>query len=248
MPSEPMLPPGGARERGRESSRGWCMSRLGPATRSSPGMRPAAASRSSTPKGISGASSPWKGADHQSVDPAAVIAGGTILAGQHPHVFERVEVEIRDAEGRLLSSLGEHPGDERYIANEGTDRSMMFQPIFGANAVRTPWGDLVVHDLNNRYEIMAFAQDGSLARIVRRGHVPRFTDPRRDRGLHRGTRFLECRGGSGGGAKGLPVRRGRRAHARLHIGHCRQAEPPLGRGIRASGRGTAGLALDGLRP
>ena len=111
--------------------------------------------------------------DQGRVDPAAVIAGGTILAGQHPHVFERVRVEIRDPEGRLLSSLGEHPGDERYIANEGTDRSMMFQPVFGANAVRTPWGDLVVHDLNNRYEIMALAQDGSLARIVRRGHVPR---------------------------------------------------------------------------
>ena len=108
---------------------------------------------------------------------AAVIAGGRILAGQHPHVADPVVVEVRDAEGRLFGSLGEHPGDERYIANEGTDRAMMFQPIFGARAVQVPWGDLVVHNLNNRNEVRAFARDGTLARIVRWGRVPRSPTP-----------------------------------------------------------------------
>ena len=107
------------------------------------------------------------------IQPAAVMAGGLILAGQHPHVRDPVVVEIRDAGGRLLSSLGEHPGDERYIVNEGTDQARGGQPIFGATAMQVPWGDLVVHNLNNRYEIRAFAHDGSLARIVRRDHASR---------------------------------------------------------------------------
>ena len=104
--------------------------------------------------------------------PAAVTAGGLILSGQHPHILHPVQVEIRDAEGRLLSSLGEHPGDERYIENEGTDQARMYQPIFGATVAQVPWGDLVVHSLNNRYEIRAFAADGPLARIVRWGDAP----------------------------------------------------------------------------
>lgn len=101
------------------------------------------------------------------------MAGGLILSGQHPHILDPVQVEIRDAEGRVLSSLGQHPGDERYIADEGTDQARMYQPIFGATVAQVPWGDLVVHSLNNRYEVRAFAQDGSLARIVRWGNAPR---------------------------------------------------------------------------
>ena len=97
------------------------------------------------------------------------MAGGLILAGQHPHVSDPVVVEVRDAEGRPRSSLGEHPGDERYISPDGYRSS----PIFSALAMQLPWGDLVIHNLNNRYEIKAFAQDGSLARIVRRDHVAR---------------------------------------------------------------------------
>ncbi len=54
---------------------------------------------------------------------------------------------------------------------------MMFQPIFGAIAVQVPWGDLVVHNLNNRNEVRAFAQDGTLARIVRWGRMPRSPAP-----------------------------------------------------------------------
>lgn len=109
--------------------------------------------------------------------PSAVMAGRLILSGQHPHIVDPVMVEIRDAEGRLLSSLGEHPGDERYIADVGTDQARMYQPIFGATVAQVPWGDLVVHSLNNRYEIRAFAQDGSLARIVRWGDAPRAPTP-----------------------------------------------------------------------
>lgn len=93
----------------------------------------------------------------------AVTPGGTILAGHHPHVLDPAVVEIRDAEGRLRSSLGEHPGDERHITPDGHRSG----PIYSATAVQVPWGDLIVHNMNNRYEIRAFAEDGSLARIVR---------------------------------------------------------------------------------
>ena len=103
------------------------------------------------------------------IQPAAVMAGGLILAGQHPHVTDPVVVEVRDAEGRLRSSLGKHPGDERYITPDGYRDS----PIFAALTMQVPWGDLVIHNLNNRYEIKAFAHDGSLARIVRRDHAAR---------------------------------------------------------------------------
>ena len=94
------------------------------------------------------------------VRPAAVRADGTILAGHDPHALDRVAVEIRDGEGSMLSSLGEHPGWELDL-------------IFPAVVAEAPWGDLIVHGLNNRYEIRAFAEDGTLARIVRWDGVPR---------------------------------------------------------------------------
>ena len=108
--------------------------------------------------------------------PAAVTATGSILAGQAPDIFGRVVVEIRDADGRLLSSLGEHPGVEKHRVEEvrGTGRVVtLHSPIFAATVAQVPWGDLIVHNRNNRYEIKAFAGDGTLARIVRREPVVR---------------------------------------------------------------------------
>ena len=66
-----------------------------------------------------------------------------------------------------------HPGNERYIANEGTDRSTMYLPPFSARAAQTAWGDLFVHASTGQHEIRAYAEDGTLARIVRLGVVRR---------------------------------------------------------------------------
>lgn len=110
------------------------------------------------------------------VFPAAVTAAGSILAGQIPSIFDRVRVEIRDAEGRLQSSLGEHPGIEthRVESVSASGRMItMYEVIFGPTVAQVPWGDLIVHSLNDRYEIRAFAVDGTLARIVRRDHAAR---------------------------------------------------------------------------
>ena len=110
------------------------------------------------------------------VFPAAVTAAGSILAGQLPNVFDRVVVELRDAEGRLLSSLGRHAGVERHRVEtiSGSARMVMtYETIFGPAVAQVPWDDLVVHTLGDRYEIKAFAEDGTLARIVRREHASR---------------------------------------------------------------------------
>ena len=47
------------------------------------------------------------------------------------------------------------------------------QAIFGRQLVVAPWGDLLVVSATDRYEIRAFAADGTLARVVRRDHGPR---------------------------------------------------------------------------
>lgn len=106
-------------------------------------------------------------------NPKATGRDGTILVSHEPHMYETVEVQIRDPEGKIVASLGMHPGDERYIANEGTDRSTMYYPPFSARAAQTAWGDLFVHASTGQHEILAYAGDGTLARIVRLGVAPR---------------------------------------------------------------------------
>lgn len=106
-------------------------------------------------------------------DPRATGLDGTFLVSHNPHMFDTVEVQIRGPEGGMVASLGTHPGDERHIANEGTNRSMMFSPPFGARAVQRAWGDLFVHASTGQQEIRAFAGDGTLTRIVRLGVAPR---------------------------------------------------------------------------
>ena len=108
-----------------------------------------------------------------SFNPKATGPDGTILASHEPHIFETVEVQIRDPEGRIVASLGTHPGDARYIANEGTERAMMYSVPFGAYAVEEAWGDLFVLTTTGRSEIRAYGGDGALARIVRLGAAPR---------------------------------------------------------------------------
>ena len=104
--------------------------------------------------------------------PTAVLRDGSILAG--PMLgFERDDslvIELRDAEGEFKSSLGTHPGLERHFDFEN---QIIYAVIFGRSLVREPWGDWIIVSPTNRYEIKVFAQDGSLARIVRRDHVMR---------------------------------------------------------------------------
>lgn len=101
----------------------------------------------------------------------AVARDGSILAGPNriSVVADAVAVELWDAQGEHRASLGTHPGVERYRVGERGTESV----IFGRSLILEPWGDLIVVSPTTRYEIRAFAQDGSLARFVRRDHALR---------------------------------------------------------------------------
>ena len=102
------------------------------------------------------------------VMPQSVTYDGLVLTTHDPHMIDTVLVEVRDSEGRIRSSLGIHPGQEMQLVD-----GMMYQTTFGARVAQEPWGDLFVINPTNRYELRAFARDGTLARIVRRAHEPR---------------------------------------------------------------------------
>ena len=102
------------------------------------------------------------------VMPKSVTHDGLVLTTHDPHMIDTVLVEIRDGEGGIRSSLGIHSGQEMQLVDR-----MMYQTMFGARVAQEPWGDLIVISQTNRYELKAFSRDGTLARIVRRGHEPR---------------------------------------------------------------------------
>ena len=76
-----------------------------------------------------------------------------------------MDVQIRDADGEVLDLLGTHPGPEQ--------SGMLLATVYARRFVAELWGDLVIISTNFRYELKAFTRDGTLARIVRRGHEPR---------------------------------------------------------------------------
>ena len=102
---------------------------------------------------------PW-----QVAGPELVRRDGTILAtlaeGENKGT---TEVHILDGDGGLHMSLGPHP----------SRRALYFSRELNLGL----WGDLVVVSPNDRYELKAFADDGTLVRIVRREHVPRVPRP-----------------------------------------------------------------------
>ena len=102
------------------------------------------------------------------VMPKSVTHDGLVLTTHDPHMIDTVLVEIRDGEGRIRSSLGIHPGQEMQLVD-----GMMYQTMFGARVAQEPWGDLILISQTNRYELKAFSRNGTLERIVRRGHEPR---------------------------------------------------------------------------
>ena len=101
--------------------------------------------------------------------PEAATRNGLIFAMHDPHLLITVTAEVRDAEGRLLSSLGSYPGQEMAMVTA----TMADAILFSVRLPRATWDDLFVIGPTDRYELKAFAGDGTLARIVRRGHEPR---------------------------------------------------------------------------
>ena len=107
--------------------------------------------------------------------PIDARADGTILSVNDPESADTAVVDIWDADGALYASLGTHPHREVIVTTDERGRSGLSLPVYGRELVTGKWGDLVVASPTNRYEIRAFRDDGTLARIVRREHVPRAT-------------------------------------------------------------------------
>ena len=98
---------------------------------------------------------PWEVAG-----PELVRRDGTILAtlaaGENAG---ETEVRILNGDGGLHASLGDHR----------SRRALYFSRELKLGL----WGDLAVVAPSDRYELKAYADDGTLVRIVRREHVPR---------------------------------------------------------------------------
>lgn len=82
-------------------------------------------------------------------------------------------VEIVDGEGERSASLGAHLHEELVVARGRRGYTGRMPAPYSRELVISLWGDLIVASPHNRYEIRAFRADGTLARIVRREHVPR---------------------------------------------------------------------------
>ena len=98
--------------------------------------------------------------------PELTTRNGLVFAMHDPHLLITVTAEVRDADGRLVSSLGSYPGQEMALVTA----TMVDAILFSVRLPRATWDDLFVIGPTDRYELKAFARDGKLARIVRRAH------------------------------------------------------------------------------
>ena len=103
----------------------------------------------------------------------AVREAGHVLSINAPEGADTAVVELWDSEGALFASLGTHPGREVIITTNDQGSRHLSWKAYGRELVSGLWGDHVVASPNDRYEIRVFRADGTLARIVRRGHEPR---------------------------------------------------------------------------
>lgn len=101
--------------------------------------------------------------------PEATRADGTILVTSNSET-----IEIWNADNTLAVSLGYHLYGETYEVPVQNEWERSTYPVVFRQYRRVGlWGDLVCIGSIDGYEIKAFGADGTLARIVRRAHVPR---------------------------------------------------------------------------
>lgn len=106
-----------------------------------------------------------------------VRADGTILATAFAGGNDLV-VETWNGDGTFSASLGQHTFREVYRVVGPGGRPGVAVVAYSMDLVAGLWGNLAFVGVTNRYEIKAFRVDGTLARIVRREHVPRATTSR----------------------------------------------------------------------
>ena len=81
-------------------------------------------------------------------------------------------VDVWDGDGGLHASLGHYLNREMITRRNVDGETEPAEPAYSRELVTTTWGNLIVATWNKPYEIRAFRADGTLARIVRREHVP----------------------------------------------------------------------------
>lgn len=104
--------------------------------------------------------------------PVTVRRDGSILSVLDETGRASKLVEIWDGEGRLRGSLGSRPNHEVITASGPGGHTEQVPSAYSRELVTAAWGDLVIASPNKPYEIGAFRADGTLARIVRRDHLP----------------------------------------------------------------------------
>ncbi len=113
----------------------------------------------------------WGGGRFTDLFQVEPFAGDSILAWS----WRSGSMQVLDSEGEFGRILR----PERDAINLLMQRHFLVQTrkdppaVFGRKLTVAPWGDLLVVSPNDRYEIRAFANDGTLARVVRREHRPR---------------------------------------------------------------------------
>ena len=98
--------------------------------------------------------------------PSTVLSGGVFGAGE-PLIRRDEDFGLLRPNGALGISLGAHPGEEWFSSPAAP---MAMPHPFGRATASTIWGDLAVLAPTDRYELRAYASDGTLVRIVRRDH------------------------------------------------------------------------------
>ncbi len=103
------------------------------------------------------------------IHPLAATSDGAILAVQNQGFVttDTVAVELWDMDGVFQLALGTYPAAERYRTEASN-----YPVTFGRRLAAETWGDMIVVGPTDHYEFRALAKDGSLARIVRRDHLP----------------------------------------------------------------------------
>ena len=92
------------------------------------------------------------------------------MTGSSGLVRSRADWAVLASDGTLHASLGIFPGSEFWavFGEDGSIAGGRPHP-FGRSTLGAVWGDLVAIGVQDSYEIKAFAGDGTLVRIVRRG-------------------------------------------------------------------------------
>ncbi len=104
--------------------------------------------------------------------PVAVRRDGTILSVVGEEALGSMIVEVWDGDGGLRASLGHYRNGEMITMRNAGGHAGPVELAYSRELVTTTWGDLIVAIWNKPYEIRALQADGTLARIVRREHVP----------------------------------------------------------------------------